>query len=83
MLEDALKVLQGLGSVVKAPMHVTFISEHGGVEAGIDQGGLLKEFLEEVSRFMTSNGETVQETLNDTAAALNCGHHGRVCQLSA
>ncbi|KAK9789956.1 hypothetical protein WJX73_003575 [Symbiochloris irregularis] len=48
LLEDALQALQGLGSSLRAPLHVTFISKVGGVEAGIDQGGLLKEFLEEV-----------------------------------
>ena len=49
LLEDALHALKGVGSSVKGPMHVSFVSQHGGLEAGIDQGGLLKEFLEEAS----------------------------------
>ena len=31
-------------------MQVVFLNQQGMLEAGIDQGGLLKEFLEEVSR---------------------------------
>ena len=31
-------------------MQVVFLNQQGMLEAGIDQGGLLKEFLEEASR---------------------------------
>lgn len=48
LLEDALHALGGVGSAIKCNLHVTFIGEHGGQEAGIDQGGLQKEFMEEV-----------------------------------
>lgn len=37
-----------MGADIRRPLHVSFVSEHGHLEAGIDQGGLTKEFLEEV-----------------------------------
>ena len=37
-----------MGADIRRPLHVAFVSEHGLLEAGIDQGGLTKEFLEEV-----------------------------------
>lgn len=40
--------MQNVGSDIRRNLLVTFISEHGIEEAGIDQGGLTKEFLEEV-----------------------------------
>eukprot|EP00892_Ulva_mutabilis_P011877 jgi/Ulvmu1/9061/UM005_0154.1 len=47
-LEDAYAQLGPLGSRIKQPLMVTFVDEHGANEAGIDQGGLLKELLENI-----------------------------------
>lgn len=37
------------GSQLKGPMMVSFVNQQGLAEAGVDQGGLLKEFLTEAS----------------------------------
>ena len=47
LLEDANAALGGVGPDIRRPLRVSFISEHGYEEAGVDQGGLTKEFLEE------------------------------------
>ena len=47
LLEDANSALGGVGADIRRPLRVSFISEHGYEEAGVDQGGLTKEFLEE------------------------------------
>ena len=47
LLEDANTALAGVGPDIRRPLRVSFISEHGYEEAGVDQGGLTKEFLEE------------------------------------
>ena len=47
LLEDANKALAGIGADIRRPLRVSFISEHGYEEAGVDQGGLTKEFLGE------------------------------------
>ena len=47
LLEDALAQLRSVESV-KARLNVTFINAAGAQEAGLDYGGLVKEFIEEV-----------------------------------
>ena len=37
LLEDANVALQGAGADIRRPLHVSFVSEHGHLEAGIDQ----------------------------------------------
>jgi hypothetical protein len=47
VFEDSLELLKDLSSVdLKSPLKISFIDEHGHVEAGIDGGGLFKDFIE-------------------------------------
>ena len=47
VFEDSLELLKGLSSVdLKSPLKISFIDEHGTLEAGIDGGGLFKDFIE-------------------------------------
>ncbi|PRW44359.1 E3 ubiquitin- ligase UPL7 [Chlorella sorokiniana] len=48
VLEDAAAQLGRMGSAVKSRLAITFINQQGLQEAGIDMGGLMKEFLESV-----------------------------------
>lgn len=45
MFEDAFHSFASCGSKFKYPLSVTFFNEQGGKEAGIDGGGITKEFL--------------------------------------
>ena len=49
IIGDGYSVLHSIGAAIKGRLMVTFVSQHGVLEAGIDHGGLVKEFLEEVS----------------------------------
>lgn len=48
LLEDAFENFHKLGSQFKNKLSVTFFNEYGGQEAGIDGGGITKEFLTSV-----------------------------------
>lgn len=48
--EDAFRELNDLGQGLRATIRVKFIDEHGLEEAGIDGGGVFKEFMHEVLR---------------------------------
>eukprot|EP00879_Flechtneria_rotunda_P015663 GHRR01016385.1.p1 GENE.GHRR01016385.1~~GHRR01016385.1.p1 ORF type:complete len:551 (+),score=226.29 GHRR01016385.1:426-2078(+) len=48
LLEDAYRGLGGAGHNIKARLQVTFVNAQGLAEAGIDQGGLMKELLEQI-----------------------------------
>lgn len=50
LFEDALEQLGGLGDNIKSRLRVQFIDVHGLEEAGIDGGGLFKEFMHEIVR---------------------------------
>lgn len=50
IFEDGLRQLNSLGSKLKSAIHVSFVSESGLPEAGLDYGGLSKEFLTDVSK---------------------------------
>eukprot|EP00177_Eucheuma_denticulatum_P004701 GFKZ01008533.1.p1 GENE.GFKZ01008533.1~~GFKZ01008533.1.p1 ORF type:complete len:1028 (+),score=182.22 GFKZ01008533.1:617-3700(+) len=50
IFEDAFEELNGLGPELKSTIRVKFIDEHGIEEAGIDGGGVFKEFMYEVLR---------------------------------
>lgn len=45
VLSDAFDQFYPLGSGLKEPINITFIDQFGDVEAGIDGGGVTKEFL--------------------------------------
>ncbi|KAH7629900.1 hypothetical protein B0T09DRAFT_374171 [Sordaria sp. MPI-SDFR-AT-0083] len=49
VFEDAMKQLWALGEGLKEPIQVTFEDEFGMQEAGIDGGGVTKEFLDSVT----------------------------------
>ncbi|PIA43478.1 hypothetical protein AQUCO_01900105v1 [Aquilegia coerulea] len=50
IVEDGFKQLNSLGSMLKSRIHVSFVSECGLPEAGLDYGGLSKEFLTDISK---------------------------------
>ncbi len=50
IFEDAFRELNGLKEQLKTTVRVKFIDEHGLEEAGIDGGGVFKEFMNEVLR---------------------------------
>lgn len=56
--EDAYQAFYELGSDLKEPIQITFLDEFGLEEAGIDGGGVTKEFLTSVisQAFDTNNG---------------------------
>lgn len=50
LYEDAFRELNDLGEGLRGTIRVKFIDEHGLEEAGIDGGGVFKEFMHEVLR---------------------------------
>ncbi|KAL6277645.1 hypothetical protein ACE6H2_021246 [Prunus campanulata] len=50
IVEDGFRQLNSLGSGLKSSIHVSFVSECGLPEAGLDYGGLSKEFLTDISK---------------------------------
>lgn len=48
LFDDAFNKLSNLGKALRATIRVRFIDEHGMEEAGIDGGGMFKEFMHEV-----------------------------------
>jgi ubiquitin-protein ligase E3 C len=49
VFEDALSQFYELGDGLKEPIQITFVDQFGSVEAGIDGGGVTKEFLTSVT----------------------------------
>lgn len=50
IIEDGFQQLNNLGSRLKSGIHVSFVNESGLPEAGLDYGGLSKEFLTEIAK---------------------------------
>ncbi|WCJ34402.1 ubiquitin-protein ligase 7 [Euphorbia peplus] len=50
IVEDGFRQLNALKSRLKSSIHVSFVSECGVPEAGLDYGGLSKEFLTDISK---------------------------------
>ncbi|CAN1860378.1 E3 ubiquitin-protein ligase UPL7 [Linum perenne] len=50
IVEDGFRQLNYLGPRLKSSIHVSFVSESGLPEAGLDYGGLSKEFLTDISK---------------------------------
>ena len=50
VFEDGYTHLNALGPKLKGKIAITFVAEHGGIEAGIDGGGVFKEFLLSLSK---------------------------------
>ena len=54
LIEDGFRQLNSLGPKLKSAIHVSFVSESGLPEAGLDYGGLSKEFLTDISKALFS-----------------------------
>lgn len=50
VVEDGFRQLNSLGSRLKSNIHVSFVSESGLPEVGLDYGGLSKEFLTDLAK---------------------------------
>ncbi|KAF4403288.1 hypothetical protein G4B88_007934 [Cannabis sativa] len=50
IVEDGYRQLNSLGPRLKSSIHVSFVSDSGLPEAGLDYGGLSKEFLTDISK---------------------------------
>ena len=58
LFDDSMTQLSELGSKLKRRVHVTFVNRHGREEAGIDGGGVFKEFIDDVIRDAFSTTDT-------------------------
>ena len=58
--EDAFAQFYDLGQSLKEPIHITFLDQFGQEEAGIDGGGVTKEFLTSVTNQAFSKQEGVR-----------------------
>ncbi|XP_071697079.1 E3 ubiquitin-protein ligase UPL7 isoform X2 [Rutidosis leptorrhynchoides] len=67
IIEDGFQQLNSLGSRLKSSIHVSFVSECGLPEAGLDYGGLSKEFLTDIAKaaFAPDYGLFVQTSTSD------------------
>jgi ubiquitin-protein ligase E3 C len=63
LYQDSLEKLNALGGKLKNRVQVTFINQHGAEEAGIDGGGVFKEFLDDLIKdgFGSKNGDANDE----------------------
>lgn len=50
LIEDGFAQLNSLGPKLKSGINVSFVNEHGLAEAGLDYGGLFKEFLTDLAK---------------------------------
>ncbi|KAL1199296.1 E3 ubiquitin-protein ligase UPL7 [Cardamine amara subsp. amara] len=67
VVEDGFQQLNSIGSRLKSSIHVSFVNESGLPEAGLDYGGLSKEFLTDITKaaFATEYGLFAQTTTSD------------------
>ncbi|GJR59570.1 E3 ubiquitin protein ligase UPL7 isoform X1 [Tanacetum coccineum] len=67
IVEDGFQQLNSLGSRLKSSIHVSFVSETGLPEAGLDYGGLSKEFLTDIAKaaFAPDYGLFTQTSTSD------------------
>ncbi|CAH2064256.1 unnamed protein product [Thlaspi arvense] len=67
VVEDGFQQLNSIGSRLKSSIHVSFVNESGLPEAGLDYGGLSKEFLTDITKaaFATDYGLFSQTTTSD------------------
>ncbi len=49
-MTDGFDGLNNLGPALKSRVRIQFVDQHGIPEAGIDGGGLFKDFMEELVR---------------------------------
>jgi ubiquitin-protein ligase E3 C len=50
LFEDSFLALNELGGRLRQRVQITFVNEHGVEEAGIDGGGVLKEFMDSLTK---------------------------------
>lgn len=67
VFEDALEQFYGLGDGLKEPIQITFVDQFDTVEAGIDGGGVTKEFLISVTKEAFSAEQSLFVTNNENA----------------
>ena len=48
VLQDAFEAMNGLGEALHGRIRIQFVDAHGLEEAGVDGGGIFKEFIETV-----------------------------------
>lgn len=48
LYSDSMEALNPLGKKLRKKIQVTFVNQHGATEAGIDGGGVFKEFLDDL-----------------------------------
>nr|GLL46392.1 E3 ubiquitin-protein ligase UPL7 isoform X1 [Ipomoea trifida] len=67
VFEDGFQQINSLGSRLKSNIHVSFVNESGLPEAGLDYGGLSKEFLTEIAKaaFSPECGLFIQTSTSD------------------
>jgi ubiquitin-protein ligase E3 C len=65
LYNDSMEKLNALGPRLKRQVQVSFINQHGVPEAGIDGGGVFKEFLDDLIKeaFSTANGDERESPL--------------------
>ncbi|CAB9516141.1 Probable E3 ubiquitin-protein ligase hulA [Seminavis robusta] len=56
LYDDSMRQLNQLGSKLKKKVQVSFVNQHGTQEAGIDGGGVFKEFLDDLIKDAFSKG---------------------------
>lgn len=63
LYEDAMHQLNTLGTKLRQKVQVSFINQHGAAEAGIDGGGVFKEFLDDLVKDAFALEQTSTSTL--------------------
>ena len=63
LYQDAMHQLNTLGPKLRQRVQVSFINQHGAAEAGIDGGGVFKEFLDDLVKDAFSLEQSATSTL--------------------
>ena len=71
IIGDGFSALHSIGTAIKGRLMVTFVSQHGALEAGIDHGGLVKEFLEEVGATVLDHSNSKDQRVAGTTFKLS------------
>jgi ubiquitin-protein ligase E3 C len=60
LYSDSMETLNKLGSRLRRRVQVSFVNQHGAAEAGIDGGGVFKEFIDDLIKdaFLRPQGST-------------------------
>ncbi|GAX14218.1 ubiquitin-protein ligase E3 C [Fistulifera solaris] len=65
LYSDSMETLNKLGSRLRRRVQVSFVNQHGAAEAGIDGGGVFKEFIDDLIKdaFLRPQGSTATHQL--------------------